>query len=227
MHILLILLLLLGLLTLPSFWVRRVMKKYSQPEDRYPGSGADLARRLLDEHGLNSVAVEVTDSGDHYDPEDRCVRLTSDKYHGRSLTAITVAAHEVGHALQDHSGYQPLKLRTHLVRLAGPAQKLGATLLFAAPVLVLLTRALPLSLLMFVGGLLTLGFATIIHFVTLPTEWDASFGRAMPLLQAGEYLYPVDVPHARRLLLAAAMTYVAASLMSLLNIGRWWAILRR
>ncbi len=227
MHFLILIVLLLVLIFAPSMWVRRVLSKYSQPADRYPGTGGELARLLLDNHAMQHVKVESTTAGDHYDPSDKCVRLTPDKLDGRSLTAITVAAHEVGHALQDHTGYQPLRMRTQLVKLANPAQKLGAGILFAAPVIVLMTKAVPIGILMVLGGLLTLGFATIIHFVTLPMEWDASFSRALPMLKSGDYLHAADLPHAKRLLLAAAMTYVAASLVSLLNIGRWWAILRR
>jgi Zn-dependent membrane protease YugP len=80
---------------------------------------------------------------------------------------------------------------------------------------------------MFLGGLLTLGSAVVIHMLTLPTEFDASFGRALPMLAEQNILKPVDERHARKLLKAAALTYVSASLMSLLNIARWWAILRR
>ena len=79
----------------------------------------------------------------------------------------------------------------------------------------------------FLGGFLTLGIGTIVHLMTLPTELDASFARALPMLVKGEILRPGDEPRARRLLTAAALTYVAASLMSLLNVARWWAILRR
>jgi len=80
---------------------------------------------------------------------------------------------------------------------------------------------------MIAGGLMSLGASTLVHLVTLPTEWDASFRRALPMLEHGEVLKPVDLPHARRLLTAAALTYLAASLASLLNIARWWALLRR
>jgi Zn-dependent membrane protease YugP len=80
---------------------------------------------------------------------------------------------------------------------------------------------------MLLGGILTLGSAVAVHLLTLPTEFDASFGRAMPMLEQQGVLYASDARHARKLLRAAAMTYVSASLMSLLNIARWWAILRR
>ena len=227
MALILGILIVLGLVFLPGLWVQRVLERYSKPTDRYPGTGAELARHLLDQHELASVAVEKTEAGDHYDPNDKAVRLTPDKYEGRSLTAITVAAHEVGHAIQDRDGYGPLRLRSYLVRVAGPLQKLGAGVLMVSPFIGALTRVPQLGILMFVGGFLTLATTTLVHFATLPTEFDASFGRALPILERHQILKPVDRPHARRLLTAAALTYVSASLMSLLNIARWWAILRR
>ncbi|MBT8441841.1 MAG: zinc metallopeptidase [Gammaproteobacteria bacterium] len=211
----------------PSWWVRRILSRYSDPEDRYPGTGGELARYLLDQLGLQHVTAEVTDQGDHYDPDAKCVRLTPDKFNGRSLTAITVAAHEVGHAHQDATDYGPLKWRTRLVKLAAPGERVGAAVLMMAPVVTLATRAPVAGVLMLLGGFLVLGLSTVVHLITLPMELDASFGRAMPLLKDGEILKPGDEPHARKLLTAAALTYVSVSLVSLLNIGRWWAILRR
>jgi len=211
----------------PGLWVQRVLERYSLPADRYSGTGAQLARHLLDKHGLSNVLVEKTTAGDHYDPQDKAVRLTEDKFDGRSLTAITVAAHEVGHAIQDHEGYAPLKIRSRLVRASRNIERLGAAVLMMSPFVGALARAPSLSLLMFGAGLLTLGTSTLIHFATLPTEFDASFVRALPMLDEHRILKSADRPHARRLLKAAALTYVAASLMSLLNIARWWAILRR
>ncbi len=211
----------------PTYWVKHILAKYSHPENRYPGTGGELARILLDWANLQAVRVEVTEHGDHYDPLAKAVRLTPDKFNGKSLTAITVAAHEVGHAIQDRDGYLPLKLRTRLVQLAAPAEKLGAAIMMAAPVITAATRSPSAGILFLLGGLLTLGTATIIHLVTLPMELHASFARALPMLEQGKYLIHGDEPHARRILRAAAWTYVSASLMTLLNIGRWWAILRR
>lgn len=210
----------------PGLWVQRVMKHYSKPVDRYNGSGGELARELLDRHGLDTVGVELTEKGDHYDPAAKVVRLSSDNLEGRSLTAITVAAHEVGHALQDARNYKPLKARTRLVAVAQRAQRFGAMILIGAPLVGLLTRAPSIAGLMLLGGFLSLGSATLVHLVTLPTELDASFRRALPMLKNEDILYEVDLPHARRILRAAALTYVSASLMSLLNITRWWALLR-
>jgi hypothetical protein len=227
MHIVLLSIFVLILVFGPGLWVQRVMRRYSEPADRYPGTGGELARHLLDGLGLPDVRVEQTEAGDHYDPRDRTVRLTPDKYGGRSLTAITVAAHEVGHALQDHHRYPPLRLRTRLVGATRHLERFGAAVLLASPFIGLVTRVPAAGLLTFLGGLLTLGSATVVHLVTLPTEIDASFSRALPILEQGGYLKPEDRPHARRLLTAAALTYVAASLMSLLNMARWWALLRR
>jgi Zn-dependent membrane protease YugP len=227
MPLLIISLALLALVFGPGIWVRRVLERYSEPADRYPGTGADLARHLLDLHDLKTVGVEETDQGDHYDPIDKVVRLTPDKFGGRSLTAITVAAHEVGHALQDHCGYGPLRLRTQLVRVIEPVQKIGAGILMVSPFIGAITRVPAAGILMFLGGIATLLSSTVVHFVTLPTELDASFARALPMLDRHGILKEADRPHARRLLKAAALTYVSVSLMSLLNIARWWAILRR
>jgi len=224
---LILLAVLFALVYLPSWWVRRTMARYSEPGDRYPSTGADLARHLLDEHGLKSVTVERTEQGDHYDPEAKAVRLAEDRYSGRSLTAVTVAAHEVGHALQDAKGYAPLALRTRLVQWLRPLERIGAGVLMAAPLIAILIRLPSITAVVILGGLLTLGTATIVHLVTLPTELDASFGRAMPLLERDGILLPEDHPHARKILRAAAMTYVAVSLMSLLNVARWWTLLRR
>ncbi len=217
----------LALIFGPGLWVKHVLARYSLPADRYKGSGAQLARYLLDKNGMTDVRVEQTDQGDHYDPADKAVRLTPDKYSGHSLTAIAVAAHEVGHAVQDRTGYGPLRLRHRLVKSLRPVERVGAGILMLSPFIGMLTKTPSLGIIMFLGGLMSLGTATLVHLVTLPTEIDASFGRALPLLESHRVLKPADRPHARRLLRAAALTYVSASLMSLLNIARWWAILRR
>ena len=227
MGYLLLIVLILGIVFGPGIWVQRVLERYSVPVDRYSGTGSQLARHLLNKHGLENVSVERTEQGDHYDPQDKAVRLTNDKFDGKSLTAITVAAHEVGHAIQDHEGYAPLKIRSKLVRASRGLEKLGAGVLMMSPFIGALTRAPGLSLLMFGAGMVTLGTSTLIHLVTLPTEFDASFARALPMLDEHSILKKADRHHARRLLRAAALTYVSASLMSLLNIARWWAILRR
>jgi len=224
---LIVLLLLLAAVFLPQVWVQHVLARYNrQPESNFPGTGGELARHLLQRFGLDDVQVERTDQGDHYNPNTRCVHLTADKFDGRTLTAITVAAHECGHALQ-HAGAEPMfMLRSRLAASAVWAARLGSFLIFAAPMLALLSRAPSPALLSVLGGFLIMGFGVLVQLVTLPVELDASFRKALPVLEAG-YLEPDQMPAARRILRAAAWTYVAASLAGLLSFWRWFAILRR
>lgn len=211
----------------PQLWTRRVFAQYSAPRPDYPGTGGELARHLLNRLDMQHIKVETTEKGDHYDPETKTVRLTPDHFSGKSLTAVTIAAHEVGHAIQDHMGYQPLAQRTRLVRLAQGAQRLGAMMMMGIPIATALTKTPAAGVFVLVAGMATMGVATLVHLITLPVEWDASFRRALPVLQQRNYLSPDDMQGARRILIAAALTYVAASLASLLNLWRWVAFLRR
>ncbi|HUQ51518.1 MAG TPA: zinc metallopeptidase [Gammaproteobacteria bacterium] len=219
--------LVLVLAVLPGVWVQSVMRRYRQPANRYPRTGGQTARQLLDAIGLRNVATEITEHGDHYDPMAKVVRLSKENFNGRSLTAVTVAAHEVGHALQDARGFGPLHWRTRLVHWVQPIEKVGAGMLLLTPLAGVLMRSPYLGLIGLAGGILTLGAGVAVHFLTLPTELDASFARALPLLKNQGVLRREDLPRARLLLTAAAFTYVAVALQSLLNIARWWAILRR
>jgi Zn-dependent membrane protease YugP len=227
MPIIVLLALVIALVVGPGLWVNAVMARYRVPKNRYEASGGEVARHLLDLVGLTSVRAELTEAGDHYDPVEKAVRLSKANFEGRSLTAIAVAAHEVGHAIQDAREFQPLKWRTRLVRWVRPIEKVGAGLLMLAPFSAAITRAPLIGIATFLGGFLTLGASVAVHALTLPTELDASFGRALPLVKEQRVLRPEDVPKARRLLTAAALTYVAGALQSLLNVARWWAILRR
>ncbi|MBD3671874.1 MAG: zinc metallopeptidase [Gammaproteobacteria bacterium] len=227
MHFLILLLLLLALVFGPQLYVKSVLKRYSVPHERFPGTGGELARHLLDRFDMHEVGVEATETGDHYDPVSRKVRLTQDKIDGKSLTAIAVAAHEVGHAIQHHKGYPMFEVRSRMVKLATVAQKVGAGAMFAIPVLTLLTRVPSVGMLTLALGVFSFLGATLVHLATLPVELDASFGRALPILKQGEYINASEEKSVRKILRAAAWTYVAASLASLLNLGRWWALLRR
>jgi Zn-dependent membrane protease YugP len=221
-------LLLAGLVYWPNYWVNRVLKKYASPADLFPGTGGELAEQLLKQLAIENVAVEKTDPGqDHYDPVERAVRLSPDNYHGKSLTAITVAAHEVGHAIQHASGYSLFGLRHSLVHIAHKTEKLGSAAIIAMPVAATLSRSPAVGGVLFLMGVSGIFFGTLVHLVTLPVEWNASFGRALPLLVNGQYITESQSHHARKILKAAALTYVAGSLASLLNFYRWIAILRR
>ena len=231
MHVLLIILvvvLVAGLVFWPSYWVKKVLTKYHKPDDLFPGTGGELAVHLLEQLKIDGVTVEETKPGqDHYDPSTKVVRLSPDNFNGKSLTAITVAAHEVGHAMQHESGYRLFKLRNTLVHIAYHTEKLGSIAIFAMPIITLLTRSTVAGGFLFLLGILGIAFGTLVHLVTLPVEWDASFRRAMPVLVKGEYINDAQSKHAHKILKAAALTYVAGSLASLLNFYRWLAILRR
>ncbi len=218
---------LLVIIYVPQLWVQAVLSRHnSKAEDNFPGTGGELARHILDRYELQEIKVEVTELGDHYDPQSRAVRLTRDKYEGKTLTAITVSAHECGHALQ-HAAAEPLfQTRTKLAYSAIWAQRVGSFLLFSAPVLVILTKLSSVAIFNLIGAFLIMGFAVVMHLLTLPVEFDASFNKALPILESG-YLTARQKPAARRILRAAAMTYVAASLATLFNFWRWLAVLRR
>lgn len=227
MRLVLLLIVVALILVGPQLWTRRVFAKHSALRADYPGTGGELARHLLNRFELQHITVEPTEKGDHYDPVMKAVRLTPAIFDGKSLTAITIAAHEVGHAIQDHLGYQPLAERTKLVRFAQGAEKAGAVLMMGIPVAAAVARTPVASVVVMMAGMATMGISTLIHLVTLPVEWDASFRRALPVLRQGQYLSPEDEPGARSILTAAALTYVAASLASLLNLWRWIGFLRR
>lgn len=231
MHPLIIVLVLaaiFALVYLPGMWVKRILQKYKSPDNLFDGTGATFAAHLLQEVNVVGVKVERTDSeGDHYDPLAKVVRLSPDVYEGKSLTAITVAAHEVGHAIQDAGNDRMFRLRQHLAGYALLFQKLGSFAIVCMPLVALVSRSPMLSGLVLMAGIGGMLAATVVHLVTLPVEWNASFGRALPLLKKGHYIPEQYLPHSRKILRAAAMTYVAASLASLLSLSRWIAILRR
>lgn len=210
----------------PQLWVQRVIARHSAQRADFPGTGGEFARHILDELGLRKVRVEETEDGDHYDPEEKVVRLARPHYGGRSLSAVVIAAHEVGHAIQDASGYAPLKARTQIAKNAGWMQGAATIILLAAPLLVLIAKS-PAILLVQVAAIGLIALLTILmHAVTLPVEFDASFKRALPILAAGRYIPDADLPAARDILRAAALTYVAAAAMSVINIFRWLRFLR-
>lgn len=226
MHFIILAAALLALLFGPQLWARHTFRRYGEDRPDIPGTGGELARHLLERFGLE-VTVETTDGGDHYDPETRTLRLSPANHDGRSLTAVAVAAHEVGHAIQHHRGEPMLAARARLVRLARGAERVGAMALVAMPVVAFITKAPASGFALLAVVLLSMGSAALVHLVTLPVEWDASFGKALPILETGNYVTAEQQPAVRRILRAAALTYVAASLASLLNLGRWLLLLRR
>lgn len=226
MYVAILIVVILLLVFGPQFWARHVLQRYSQQDEQIPGTGAELARHLLTRYGITDVTVEQTETGDHYDPVSKTVRLGKQSYGVKSLTAIAVAAHETGHALQHHRGESLLQMRTRLVYLAQFAEKAGAAAMLAIPIVAGITRVPSIGLLMALIGFISLGLSVIVHLVTLPVEWDASFNKALPVLMEGNYIEPDQLQATHTILKACALTYVASSLASLLNMWRWLAILK-
>lgn len=224
----LVILLLLIIIFVPQLWVQRVFNRYSQTIEDLSGTGGELAQHLINQFKLDGVAVESTENGnDHYDPDSKKIRLSEQHFNGKSLTAVTIAAHEFGHALQHNMHYKPLLLRTRLAKISAIAEKIASYILVSLPFTIILTRLPLFNLILLSCGLAIMCLPILLNLVTLPVEFDASFNRALPILSEGKYLPLAAIPVVKQILFAAAMTYVAASLGSLLNFYRWIAILRR
>ncbi len=154
------------------------------------------------------------------------MRLSPPHFKGRSLAAVVIAAHETGHAMQDAAGFPPLQARTRLAKQAIRMEKVGAVVMLAAPIVMALAKAPHILVIEVFVGVMIFALSILLHAVTLPVEFDASFGRALPVLKGGRYIEDRDMPAAREILRAAAFTYVAAAAMSLLDVARWFRVLR-
>ena len=212
----------------PRFWIQHVMRKHSAERQDLAGNGAELAMHLLKRFELTNVQVEETDEGnDHYDPTAEVVRLSPSNFHGKSLTAVAVAAHEVGHAIQFGRQETISRLRNKYIPLAHTFKKIGVLMVTVLPFAGILLKS-PAAIFLFIGlSLLFQLIGALLYLIVLREEWDASFGKAMPILTDGEYVENADLPAVQSVLKAAALTYFASALADLVNIGRWWMILRR
>ncbi len=228
MSIVLIIVLLIGLILGPQLWIRWVFFRYGSDLPGVPGTGGQLAQHLIERFNLDGVTVEQTEPNrDHFDGNDACVRLSPANYDGKSLTAIAVAAHEVGHAIQWHKQETVFRLRTKYIPLARRLQQMGMVLLSLSPILGVITRSPAGLALPVVGGLMVALCGAATYLIVLPEEWDASFNKAMPILIDGEYISEGQTPATRRILRAAALTYAAGALASLLQVWRWLPLILR
>jgi len=212
----------------PSFWVKQVMARHSDELPGLPGTGGELARHLVLRYQLDGIGVEETDAfRDHFDPAAGMVRLGPDNYHGKSLTAVAVAAHEVGHAIQFHRKEKIFELRARYLPTANSLNRIGIAIIWSLPLVGLIFKS-PLAMVGLVGLSLLFQLAgALAYLIILPEEWDASFNKALPILTDGEYLDENQLPKVRQVLKAAALTYFARALANLLNISRWLMVLRR
>ncbi len=207
-----------------SFWASARTKgafaKYSKFTTRAGFTGAEVAQHILNDNGISDVTIEPVPGKltDHYDPRTRTLRLSEPVFGGRSMSAFGVAAHEVGHAIQHATGYSMLKFRSAWVPVANFGSGLSIFIIIAAAMMGGVSTAMGANLAWL--GIALFSTTTIFTLVTLPVEFDAS-RRALLALEAGRYVDGEELDGARKVLNAAAMTYVAAFVTSLLTLLYW------
>lgn len=214
------------LLLLPAMgfalWAQHKVKSTYEQFSTVPAAngltGREMASAIMNRNGVGDVNIEPVAGvlSDHYDPGAKSVRLSQPNYGGRSIAAIAVAAHEVGHVLQHHQGWFPLVLRSQLAPVAGFGSMLAMPLFFIG---LLFGAQLPFGTLLMDIGILFFAAAVLFHVVTLPVEFDAS-NRALAQLTSTGALMPQEVAGAKKVLDAAALTYVAAAAMAALQLVR-------
>jgi len=197
--------------------VSTTFERYLRVPARVGLTGAEVAREILRANGIYDVTVEMTRGrlSDYYDPRSKVLRLSPEVYSGRSLAALGVAAHECGHAIQHNVGYAPLSLRNTIVPLAGIGSQMAFPLFFIG---LLFNSDFLASL-----GILFFSAAVLFQLVTLPVEYNAS-SRAVAALQSAGFVSYDEVEPVKKVLSAAALTYVAATLMAVLQLLRLLAI---
>lgn len=197
-----------------GIWVNSSMKKYHGVRNMRGITGAQAAEQILRDAGIYDVRVECLQKGggDHYDPRSKTVRLSYENYNYPTVTAVAVAAHECGHAKQHQESYAPLKFRSALVPIVNIGSRLGLPL-------IILGVILSWNQILIQIGIWAFALAVLFQLVTLPVEFNAS-NRAMQSMEVSGLLGTTEQAGARKVLTAAAMTYVAASVSSILQLLR-------
>ena len=182
-----------------------------------PFTGNQLGQKLLQENNLENVLIEPIKQVDHYNPLKKKVHISEDKLHKKSITSIAVVAHEIGHAIQDKENYKPLLLRQKLIEKTMIFQRIGSFLLIIGlPSIFAITKS---PFITFIAAIIIMGCLStnvLIHLITLPVEFDASFKRALPILQ--KYVPKDNMRQCRSVLRAAAFTYLAQSIVSIFRL---------
>ncbi|MCF3941625.1 zinc metallopeptidase [Oceanobacillus alkalisoli] len=194
--------------------VKSTYNKYSKKSTSSQMTGAEVARKILDDNGLYHVNIEQTKGtlSDHYDPRSKVVRLSEGIYGGRSMASSAIAAHEVGHAIQDQEEYAFMRFRSALVPVANFGSNISFILILAGIFLGMME--------LFFFGIIFMGAAVLFQLVTLPVEFDAS-SRAMTQLVSTGIIRNDEERETKKVLNAAALTYVAAALVALLELARF------
>ena len=205
------------ILFIPSIWVNYVLRKNNEILSDMPFTGNQLGQKLLEENKLENVLIEPIKQIDHYNPLEKKVHISEDKLNKKSITSIAVVAHEIGHAIQDKENYKPLILRQKLIEKTIIFQRIGSFLLvIGLPSIFTFTKS---PLITFIAALIIMGCLStnvLIHLITLPVEFDASFKRALPILK--KYVPKENMKQCRSVLRAAAFTYLAQSIVSIFRL---------
>lgn len=196
-----------------QFRVSSTFRKYGQIQSSRSITGAQAAQQVLQQHGIYNVQIEQVSGHltDHFDPRSNVIRLSDSVYHSTSVAAIGVACHEAGHAVQYAQHYAPIKIRSAII----PVTNIGSQFGLMLAILGIVFGWDPLALL----GILLFSTVVIFQLVTLPVEFNAS-SRALQAMEQANLLYDGELTGAKRVLHAAALTYVAALLVSLANLLR-------
>ncbi|MDE6746761.1 MAG: zinc metallopeptidase [Oscillospiraceae bacterium] len=194
--------------------VKSTFSKYSNTSNQHGYTAKEVARKILDENGLYNVSIEYISGNltDHYDPSANVIRLSDSVYNSTSVAAIGVAAHEVGHAIQHAQGYSPIKIRQAIIPITQIGSRLAVPLVLIGMLISAFQWLIPVGIFLYAG-------VVLFQAVTLPVEFNAS-GRALKTLDENVILYKDEVRMAKKVLTAAAMTYVAAMFSSLMSLLR-------
>lgn len=219
------LIVLLSISILPVIWINYVFKKNDEILPNMPFNGIEFGNQLIKELELKDVCLEKTLIGDHYDLDQRKVKVGEDRLRKKSLTSISIICHEIGHAIQHAENYTPLITRTKLVKNTLWINKIAFAVIYIGLPIIFATGYLPLIKVCILLILLSLFVGVVIHLVTLEVELDASFNKAMPIIK--KKIPAVYHDSCRSILRAAAFTYVVGVFKNLISLRMIWTVLSR
>ena len=211
--------------TAPVIWLNYVFHKNDQILINMPFTGLEFGKIILKDYGLTEVKIEKSLSVDHYDLLEKKVKVTQNRLSKKSLTAISIVCHEIGHAIQHKEKYKALEQRTSLVRNTAWISQIGSSILLIGIPTILATGYYPLIKVCLLLALLSLLIGIIVHLITLEVELDASFNKALPILI--EKVPPEYHDSCKSILRAAAFTYVIGVVRNFVSLRFIWLMLSR
>ena len=211
----------LGLIYLPDLWIKYNFKKNNKIFQDMPFSGKELGEKILEENNIKEIPInsikDLPIGSCHYDPEKKEINISESIYNRKSITSLAVIVHEIGHAIQDKENSKLLNLRISLIKKTNLLQKIGSlVLIIGVPSIFALTKSPFIVLLITLIIIASFSTNLLIHLITLPTEIDASFRKALPILN--KYVPKENIKQCRSVLTAAALTYLAVSIRSIINL---------